>query len=194
MPTETLMLRRAIRTGKKIILRPPTKADIPKFLVWLNDPEINGYLNRYLPVYEKDEELWLDNLQKNKETDVVFVIETLDGVSIGTAGLHRIHSKDRVATYGIAIGEKEYWNRGMGTEALMLVLHYAFMTLNLRKITLSVLCNNKRGFACYTKCGFIVEGCKKRQIYKNGRYVDEVLMAVFRKNWVLIWKRYKDNA
>ncbi len=192
MPTERES-RPTIRKGKKIILRPPTKADIPKFLVWFNDPEINGYLNRYLPVYEKDEELWLDNLQKNKETDIVFVMETTDGVSVGTVGIHRIHWKDRTGVLGIAIGEKEYWNKGMGTEAIMLLLDYLLNTLNLRKITLSVLGNNKRGQACYTKCGFITEGCLTRQIYKNGRYVDEILMAVFRKNWLKTWRIYKQK-
>ncbi|MBI2108644.1 MAG: GNAT family N-acetyltransferase [Parcubacteria group bacterium] len=193
MPNETKLLRPAIRTGKNIILRPPTKADIPKFLVWFNDPEINGYLNRYLPVYERDEELWLESLQKNKETDIVFVIETIGGVSLGTVGLHRIHWKDRTGVLGIAIGEKKYWNKGIGTEAIMLLLDYAFNALNLRKITLSVLGNNKRGQACYHKCGFIVEGCCVREIYKNGRYEDEILMAVFKKGWRSLWKKYKNK-
>lgn len=176
-------------SGEKVILRPLMKGDIEKLLVWFNNPEMTQYLSMNMPMYEKEEEEWLEMLHKRKQTDIVFAIETKKGNFIGTIGLHKIIWVDRIAEVGIAIGEKEYRGRGYGTEALMLLLEYAFNSLNLRKACLTVLGFNKRAYRCYCKCGFKVEGRKRQQFYKNGRYTDEIVMAVFKRNWLTSKKR-----
>jgi len=165
--------------GQKVNLRPLFDSDINDLLRWVNDQEVTQYLTMYLPTYEKEETDWIENLSKCKSNDIVLGIES-GGSLIGTIGLHGINWKDRTGTLGISIGENSYWNKGCGTEAVLLILNYAFKNLNLRKICLSVLGHNKRAKRCYEKCGFKVEGCKRRQVFKNARYVDEILMAVFR--------------
>lgn len=176
--------------GRKTILRPLRKAtDFELCLRWINDPEVNQYLLIHFPLTEKKEEEWFDKLA-NDPNEVVLGIETLDGKLIGTMGLHRINSKDRTAMTGALVGEKEYWGKGYGTDAKMTLLDYAFNTLNLRKINSSVYAFNKRSLKYNLKCGYKIEGVRKKQIFRNGKYHDEILIAVFKESWLPLWKKY----
>ena len=178
--------------GKRLYLRPPTKEDIPYFLRWMNDREVSQYLAVFLPLTEADELEWLDRLRKNKECHIVFVIvDTKTGKPIGTMGISDIVWKDRRATTGAVIGEKSYWGKGYGSEAKMLLLDYAFNTLNLRKIVSHVHAFNGRSKAYSEKCGYKVEAVLKQEIFKNGRYHDLIVMAVFKKNWAPLWEKFR---
>ena len=168
--------------GNNINLRPLLKSDAGKLSRWINDPEVTQYLSVYLPMYEKEEIDWIENLSKRKPNDIVLGIETIAGILIGTIGLHGTNWKDRATNLGISIGEKKYWGKCCGTEAISLIIGYAFETLNLHKVCLSVFGHNERAIRCYKRCGFKTEGCRKKQIFKNCRYADENLMAVFKVN------------
>jgi len=166
--------------GDRVILRPLSKSDLPRLLRWINDPEVRYYLESFMPMSETEEEKWLENLDKRKPNDLVLAIETTEGVHIGNMGLHRINWRDRTATTGAMIGEKEYWGKGLGTEAKMLFMDYAFNTLNLRRITSQVLVFNCRSIAYSKKCGYVEEGIFREHIWRNGEYHDLVNLAVFR--------------
>ncbi|HQL34309.1 MAG TPA: GNAT family protein, partial [Treponemataceae bacterium] len=60
---------------------------------------------------------------------------------------------------------------------------FIFDQMNIRKIKLLVYAFNERAIKSYKKCGFIVEGIKKLEVYKNGAYHDEIEMALFRDDW-----------
>ncbi|MDI6820775.1 MAG: GNAT family protein [Patescibacteria group bacterium] len=180
--------------GEKVILRPLRKnTDLEKALRWINDPEVNQYLSIYFPINDKKEEEWFDGLYKNDD-NLPFAIETLDGKFIGVIGLHRINWKDRVATTGALIGEKDYWGKGYGTDAKMTLLNYAFNALNLRKICSAVIEYNKRSLRYSLHCGYKIEGCWKKQIFKKGKYWDEILLGIFRKDWLKIWRKYEKTG
>jgi len=177
-------------SGKKVVLRPVCKeTDLDSIYRWINDPEVNRYVEGYLPMTKEAEAEWIDRVSKNK--DIVLAIETLEGRHIGSMGLHKIKWKDRTATTGAMIGEKDHWGKGYGTDAKMILLNYAFNTLNLRKISSSVFSFNKRSLAYSLKCGYKVEGVLNRQRFVNGRYYDEVLLGVFKKDWQPLWREYK---
>jgi RimJ/RimL family protein N-acetyltransferase len=179
--------------GKKTILRPLRKAtDFEPCLRWINDPQVNQYLLVYFPVTEKKEEEWFDRIANNPN-EIVLGIETLDGKLIGNMALVHINAKDRTASTGALIGEKEYRGKGYGTDAKMALLDYAFNTLNLRKINSSVYAFNKRSVKYNLKCGYKIEGVRKKQIFRNGKYHDEILIAVSKENWLPIWKKYRKN-
>ncbi len=175
--------------GKKVILRPLNKeTDLENCVRWMNDKEVIQYIYLFLPMSFQQEEEWFDGLAKRKD-DIQLAIETLNGNYIGNISMG-ISWKDRVAGIGITIGEKEYWGKSYGTDAIMLLLEYAFNSLNLRKICLSVLNFNKRAQRVYEKCGFKKEGCLKEHVYKNGKYVDLIDMAVFKKDFLPLWEKY----
>ncbi|HEY4496741.1 MAG TPA: GNAT family protein [Candidatus Paceibacterota bacterium] len=175
--------------GHKVNLRPFRREDIPALTRWINDPEIRDFILVFLPQSENQEEEWFKALGKDDKS-VVLAIETKDGILIGSMGLHDIRWKDRIATTGAIIGEKDYWGKGYGTDAKMTLLNYAFNGLNLYKICSSVISFNKRSLKYNLRCGYQIEGIRKRNIFKRGRYWDVVMLAVFKKDWLPLWKMY----
>lgn len=180
--------------GNKVTLRPLRKAtDVEACLRWINDPDINRYLIMFLPVMQQAEEEWFDRLSKD-EHNIALAIETLEGTLIGTMGLHQISWRDRIATTGALIGEKEYWGKGYGTDAKMTLLNFAFNSANLRKICSSVIAFNTRSLQYNLNCGYQIEGRRRKQFFRNGRYWDEILLAVFKKDWSPVWRKYQKTG
>lgn len=192
MPQEKPVISRA---GKKVILRPMRKStDLEACLRWINDPEVTRFLKAFAPTTEAMEAEWFDQIGKSK-TDFTFAVEALpDHVFIGVMGLHRISWKDGVGTTGAIIGEKEYWGRGYGKEAKMLLLDFAFNTLNLRKVCSSVKAFNGRSLAYNKRCGYQEEGRRVKQFFVDGEYHDEILLAVFREDWLPLWAEYQKTG
>ncbi len=108
-----------------------------------------------------------------------FVIEA-DGLVIGQCGLFNPERVARTMELGITVGDKDYWGRGYGREAVQLVVDYAFTYCNVRKVHLGVLSNNPRAIAAYTKAGFVEEGRQREQAWSAGEYVDLILMGIIR--------------
>lgn len=169
--------------GKKVVLRPLYKeTDLEKSLKWINDVEIRNFVTAFLPSTKKQEEEWFD-----KEDDGIrLAIETKRGEYIGNISLFGLDYIHGTAEIGIIIGERKYRNNGYGTDAVMLLLGYGFNELNLRKIKWRSLASNKRSIGCSEKCGYIVEGIQKEEIFVNGEYVNMVLLAIFKEKFLSI--------
>jgi diamine N-acetyltransferase len=171
---------------KRICFRAPERADIPTFTRWINDPEVTAGLLLYRPMSQADEEEWFSTMLNRPGDEHPFVIEIREGEGwrmIGTCGFHGIDWRNRQSEVGIMLGEKEVWNQGYGTEAMALILQYGFATLNLHRIHLQVLANNPRAIRSYEKCGFVLEGRQRDDIYKDGRYIDVLRMGILRPEW-----------
>jgi len=181
--------------GKRIKLTPVKREYIEYFLKWFNDPEITQYLIMYRPLTRMEEEDWIENL-KNREDTITFsiVIPNEDGSEelIGNCDLHKINWKNRVAELGIVIGEKQYQNKGLGTEAIELLLEYGFDTVNLNRIEIVVYDYNVRAIKSYKKAGFIEEGRKRQFVWNKGSYHDELIMGILAEEW-RIKNRNKDS-
>ncbi len=168
--------------GEKVRLRPIEREDLPRFVRWFADPEVRRHLVVYLPFSLAQEERWYEDLQERirRNESVLLAIETLEGVHIGNVGLHRINWKDRHAELGIVIGEKAYWGKGYGTDAIRTLLRFAFEEMNLHRVYLRVDEDNPRGIRCYEKCGFREEGRLRETVFREGQYHDQVVMSILR--------------
>jgi RimJ/RimL family protein N-acetyltransferase len=139
------------------------------------------------------EKKWLERLAE-RGNDVMLVI-VLKGKTlaqdrpIGTMGLHGIDRVNGVATTGAAIGEEDCQGKGYGTEAKMLLLEYAFNTLNIRKVYSRVFSINPRSRAYSEKCGYVLEATLPNSHFRMGRYVDEHILAVYADQWRALWKK-----
>jgi RimJ/RimL family protein N-acetyltransferase len=179
--------------GRKVILRPPNKkTDLANCMRWINDPEVNYFLSVYIPQTEAMEEEWFDGMGKD-DKNIAFAIETLEGRHIGNIGLHRINWKDRTATTGAVIGEKEFWGNGYGTDAKMLLLDFAFNTLGLEKVNSEVFEFNERSVNYSLKCGYVIEGRRRSQVFRHGRRWDIIQLGVLRKEWLIVWEKYRET-
>jgi diamine N-acetyltransferase len=169
--------------GKRIRLRAIERSDIPTFVRWFNDPEVTKHLGLYLPMSQAQEERWFErHLQDEKRH--IFGIETVDGKLIGNIGLEDVNWKDRSAELGIVIGEKDYWDKGYGTEAVTTLLGFAFRQMNLHRVYLRVFEDNPRAKRSYEKCGFQLEGRLRESSFSDGRYRDEWIMGILRDEFI----------
>ena len=157
-------------TGKLVRLRRWDAGDIDLALKWINDPDVIYWLAARYPTSRPEEEAWLQRSANRQPGDgVSFAIETLaEGRPIGSTGLHDWKPENRTAVLGIMIGEKEFWSRGYGTDAMLTLLRFGFDEMNLNRISLIVLAENARGIAAYRKCGFVEEGRLRQEWYQRG--------------------------
>jgi len=173
--------------GDKVVLRPVKRSDIKYFLRWFNDPEVIQYLGLYLPMTEMAEEKYIEELgTAGAGNKIRFVIEAIDGKNstpIGSIGLSNIHPKNHSAGFGIAIGEKDYWSKGYGTEATRLIIRYGFEQLNLHRINSFAISFNERSIRLHLRAGFKEEGRQREGCYRNGAYHDHVVFGLLRKEW-----------
>lgn len=172
--------------GNRIRLRAPERSDLPLFVGWLNLPEVRQGLAQYRPFSLVEEERWFENMLERPADEHPMVIEISETDSwrpIGNCGYMNIDWRNRLAEVGIFIGETAYWNQGYGSEAMGLLLRHAFDTLNLNRIFLRVFENNLRAIRCYEKAGFIHEGRLRQAEYRDGQFVDVLLMSVLRQEW-----------
>lgn len=164
----------------KIRLRKADMKDIDALYEIKNDIKsaslLGGFSNGYS---RKDIENWI-NYHNNKQDEVIFLIETLKNEKvIGHVGLYNIDFRVRKAEFAILIAGDENQGKGYGTLCTEFMIQYAFSELNTRKITLSLLSDNVRALNLYKKLGFVQEGLLKEEQYKNGRYHNVILMALF---------------
>lgn len=175
--------------GERIRLRAAEKEDLPRFIGWLNDPDVTENLLIFAPMSLYEEEHWYEKMMAQPIPEHVLVIEAqrsadpVEYQSIGTCSFMNIQSRSHSAEIGIMIGDKAYWDQGFGTETMRLLLAHGFGTLNLHRIWLRVFAKNKRGIRAYEKAGFQYEGKFREAHFQHGRYYDIHLMSVLQEEW-----------
>lgn len=171
--------------GERVYLRPSERNDLPAFVRWLNDAEVADQLAVRAPISMAMEEAWFERMLASQgTTDYHFVLCLIDDDRpIGTVGLHRVDLQNGSAEFGIAIGEKDEWGKGYGTEALRAICDFGFGQLRLERIALEVYATNQRGIRAYEKAGFVHEGTLRHARYQHGRYLDVHVMSRLRSEW-----------
>ncbi len=174
-------------TGERVTLRPFRREDMETMCRFGNDVEVEllGGGDPPLPQTLEAWQRWYDEkivAEAPKKEALNFAIEA-DGKMIGSCGLWRFNHTDRTCHLGIAIGDREYWSRGYGREAIGLLLQCGFRLHNFRKVCLNTSSDNVRAQRCYRACGFVEEGRLRQQLWRNGRYEDEVHMGIFADEW-----------
>lgn len=185
--------------GDKVRLRAAERADLPMFVRWFGDPEVTENLNMYSVMSLASEEIWFENMLKKPFSEQVLVIEVADRQGqdpsqpewrpIGTISFNQVDTVNRCGELGIVIGEKNYWNRGFGSEAIRTLLDYGFFELNLHRVFLRVNASNQRGLKAYTKVGFTHEGTLREASFGKGRYQDVHMMSILRPEWDKLSKK-----
>ncbi len=181
------------RRGKKVYLRPLEEGDCHRLCRWLNDPEVSRFLDQSfpLPLTYEAEFLKKSMTRADFPTDLIFAIcLNEDDRHIGNMGLHKIRYIHGTAGTGSFIGEKDLWGKGYGFDAKMILLDYAFNTLRLRRITSGAKALNGRSLAFNAKCGYKEEGRRRGQFLLEGEFVDEVITAVMKEDWLPLWEAY----
>jgi RimJ/RimL family protein N-acetyltransferase len=170
--------------GKRIRLV-PLDADkhLENLYLWMNDSDVTDTLGfPGTPLTRGQERDFIDKAGSDPK-HVIFAIETLDGVHIGTTGIHDINRANGTAGTGSYIGPAEYRGKGYGTEASILRAKYAFEVLGLRILKSYLLGGNIASQRMMEKTGYLVYGRVENEHWKNGAYHDTVYTVLTREKF-----------
>ncbi|MGX7681891.1 GNAT family N-acetyltransferase [Jatrophihabitans sp. DSM 45814] len=169
--------------GKLVTLRAMTPKDYVRMTEFKNDVEIEllGGGDPPRPRALAGVTEFFDGMAKDND-NLGFAIEA-NGVFIGDIGLFHVNRISRTAEVGIGIGDRDYWGKGYGREAMALIVEYGFRMQNLRRIWLETHSTNERAIRSYLAVGFVEEGRQRQHAWVAGEYVDIVLMGLLREDW-----------
>lgn len=164
----------------KVRLRDKILEDAYQDYMWRRDKELSRLdgmasidmsLSEFLTQYKED--MVSPPLDQHR-----YAIETPEGTHIGNCMFYDLNEYRGEAEIGILIGEKLYWNKGYGEEAVDSLLKLLFVNANIQRIYLKTLADNIRAQRCFNKCGFIPSG----RIIVNGNHF--ISMEITRAGWM----------
>ena len=172
-----------ILEGDSIYLRDIRLTDVNKnYCKWMNDLEVIQFLeSRFEKWTIKKLKNYVNKFKNNPDYLFSAIIFKKDNRYIGNIKLGPINRIHKFADIGIMIGERSFWGKGFATEAIKLMVDYAFNKLNLHKLTAGAYSNNPGSIMAFEKAGFSVEGIRKKHCFYNGDYVDAVLVGIVRE-------------
>jgi len=169
--------------GKKVYLSPMDINDAEKYAEWLNDLEVIANLSIYGSIINTDiEKTMLEKL--SKEHNYSIINKSTDEL-IGSCGFIELDHLNQTGEAGIFIGNKNYWNKGYGTEAFQLLLDYGFKALNLHNIMLRVYSFNERAIESYEKIGFRIIGKRRESLKRGDKTFDIIYMDILYSEFMI---------
>ncbi len=173
------MLKRA-----RVTLTPVTDDDLPVMLGWINDREQVIFNAPYKPVSLRSHQEWFESTQRRSDMYLFAIRLSETSELIGTCQLHGINMVHRSAELQIRLGNVAERGKGYGTDAVQLLLEFAFKDLNMHRVFLHVFSSNSTAIRAYEKAGFKREGILRAAAYINGEYVDVLVMGILQNEYV----------
>ncbi|MER5991070.1 MULTISPECIES: GNAT family N-acetyltransferase [Streptomyces] len=173
-------------TGERTVLRPFTEADAEAMGEIIQDPEVVRFT--FDPSVELTPERlrsWYGSRSAQPDRLDLAVTDRATGELVGEVVLNAWDPDARSCTFRTLIGPRGR-GRGLGTEATRLIVGHGFERLGLRRIQLEAYGNNPRALRVYEKVGFVVEGVRREVTFRDGEWVDEVIMAILDREWAAL--------
>jgi diamine N-acetyltransferase len=164
--------------GSAVALRPVERSDMTFIRRWVNDPEIRALIGETRPLTYGAAEAYFEKLQHDESRIWFVVVERATQRRLGECGLLRMMPAWRTTDLSIILGERDAWGKGYGTEAITLLMNYAFGFLNFHRIAIGVVGFNRRALQFYEKVGFQREGIQRDGYYYAHQYHDFIMMSI----------------
>ena len=166
--------------GKSIYLRKCITSDCNnEYLGWLNDPLVNQYLETRWTKQTIDKITQFVNEIAQSEHSLLFaIIAKKSEKHIGNIKIGPIHPHYAYADVSYFIGNRDYWGKGLATEAVSLVMDFAFNELKLRRVQAGCFEKNIGSLNVLRKTGFSLEGTLRKQLLDtNGQWQDHLFFG-----------------
>ena len=170
--------------GERVYLRPVEREDLVHIRKWANDPQIRRLTGEVRPMTAAAAERFFEKVNNEEDRVWFMVVLREDDRVIGEAGLLRMFPPWRATDLSIILGEVDAWGQGYGTEAIRLLLDYAFGSLNFHRVAIGVVGFNERALRFYERVGFRREGIQRDGYYYGGRYHDFVMMSMLEDEYL----------
>lgn len=174
-----------IESGK-VKIRPVERDNLELIQKWYNDDEVMYWASGAKPdmMVSMDflEDVWF--AESFTDYSVRMMIETIEGTPVGIIGFRDLNQQERRCRMLIFIGEKDYWGKGYGTDAIKGFLAFLFKRWNLNRVEADTWDGNQRAVETYKKCGFKEEGRLRKARYVDGEYKDEIILGILRDEFM----------
>ena len=170
--------------GERVYLRPLEPADADLVHRWYEDTRIQTLMGDPPMSLAARRQRYEDAVKAGGSEVFRFVICLLDDDrAVGRTDVFEIDRQNGSCAFGITIGLPELWGQGLGTDAINAVVDFAFGQLRLERVWLDTDDHNARAQAAYRKAGFTEEGRFRHAFYQDGRWSDDIRMAILREEW-----------
>ena len=176
--------------GRRVALRPVEDEDYPLIHRWMNHPEVWRYMDYELPFSLEDVK---SDVAESRRGGYPYTI-VVEGRPIGRIGLNQFRPRDRICSLYMYIGEPEFWGHGFARDAAMTLLSYAFERWDLHQVELWTLGDNNRAIQAYEACGFVQEARLRERSWKDGHWVDRVVMSINRTEFAAAQERWDASS
>jgi len=173
-------------TGQLIRLAAKQPEDHAAFSRWSEDAEYTR-LMYFGPATPRSPESFEDKKDHHDDgRHFHFTFRTLtEDKLIGQGGLE-MNWSNQTAELWVGIGEPDYRSNGYGTDAMRLLVNYAFRELGAYRVGLGVFGFNPRAMHVYEKLGFVHEGAQRESLYRDGHRFDMYSMSLLRPEWEVL--------
>lgn len=169
--------------GTKIYLRQIHQGDMPQIHQAHEDEELR-YLTHTKESYTlKEMTKRYKQLRKDVTREDFSICVTESNQLIGDLTLFAIDLESKKARFRLTLHDKNYQNKGYGTEVVTLVQDFVFKELKLNRLEVEVLSHNSQGIHLFAQTGFKQEGVLRQFVYLNHQYSDNILMAMIRVDY-----------
>jgi [ribosomal protein S5]-alanine N-acetyltransferase len=164
--------------GEQVYIRLLGTDDVSDdYVKWMNDPEVTQYLESRWQTHTLKTTLeYIESLNTDKNNYLFGVFLNSDNTHIGNVKIGNIHPIHRFCDIGMAIGKKDNWTKGIGSEVLKLIEKIAFEELNLNKMFGGIYADNIASFKMTQKCGWREAGRYEKHVFHKGEFVDVILV------------------
>lgn len=169
--------------SERIYLRSFYESDAPILLENTQDEEIRYMTGTKSKFTLEQIQRHIKNLREDSSRYNLAICLKKNGEMIGELSITDIEEDNKKAGFRISMRSIELTGKGYGTEAIRLVLKFVFEELKLNRLQLEVYSHNLRGIRAYEKVGFVKEGTLRETLYYNGKYSDEIIMAIIKSDY-----------
>jgi RimJ/RimL family protein N-acetyltransferase len=170
--------------GERVELRRHARENYRLYGDWYGDPEV-WYLTSWAasPLGHSAVERLFEDRELSSTEDSFAIHVKGEEAPIGVISLMNISEANESAELAVIVGHPEDRHHGYGAEAIGRILRYAFESLGLNRVGLSVFEFNEEAFSTYEKLGFKTEGRLRRAVRRGDTFHDAILMSVLKDEW-----------
>ena len=168
---------------ERTFLRALERSDLAIRTQWLNNPLVRETLLLSVPISLAQMQLWYDKIITDATREDFIIVSKERKDLIGFAGYVNIDWKHRKAEPFIALGNTDYWGKGLGTEVVRKLLDYGFNEIGLNRLYGFMLDNNPGALKMDIKAGFLQEGVLKEDVIIHGNFHDRIMLGITKEEF-----------
>jgi RimJ/RimL family protein N-acetyltransferase len=170
--------------GEGVELRRHDRANYPLYARWYGDEEVWRLTSwEPEPMRRGAVERLFEDREKSPRDDSFAIHREAEEEPFGVISLMNISEDNASADLSVIVGDEKYRDKGLGTEAIRIILWHAFEELGLDRVGLSVFEFNEPAISAYEKLGFKRESRLRNAVRRDGGSHDAIFMRILASEW-----------